>query len=270
MKRLLAALLLVLASRAECQIIQFTKLPCDPVFIAGNQGRPLPQSVVTVVSTLTGLPVTVFGDPLGTAFNGTVPPSQILQVFTSDAGTYSVLVTSSGTVKQYYIHCGQFTAGAQLVSVDYLADQLVPAAADCSTEDVPCVVNYPKGDVVRENVFLLMPSFPTSLSSATWVWRVQSDAGGQVVWQLDWCKDQPGDPVCILTHTETFVSFGRVIGGGPFTRVDLTVPVSSFSLNPGWSPNDGVSMGLTRGITDGRDNLQDTAFLEHFRLEFSR
>lgn len=261
---LIGLLLLLFASSANAV---FTKVPCTPLFVAGPQGRPLPDSVVSVVNESGVAITTVYNDPAGaTLYPFTIPSNQIIQFYVDQAGPYQVTVTAAGAIKTYYTICG-FGVSGRVLSIDRDAKTLDDSVAAREPTYTKSATGKPSTWTFLDDQILtfdfIAPSYETSFSQLLISTRISvTMVSCQLTWVVNMCKYANEDAVCDVTaaanSTSTVLTVPATIGD----RQDFTVSSwSSFSYDPG----DHIIVSITKqtgGCTNG--------ILENVRLELNR
>lgn len=271
MTRLLALLVLVVARLAQAAPF----FPCNPVLIAGPQGRPIPNATVQVVN-LDGSPLVngVWLNSMGTQqFLGLLPPDQVLQVF-ADPGIYRTDISGAGLTKSYEVVCGGGFGSLGNISIDRTADLLL-RTTDSPPNGFGCVNNLPcttafDPDVLQFVVFdFVMPShFPLTFLSALLTWHTYLAGPGDVVWSLNWCTYGTGQAPCDPsngTHKQTKTSTALSL----MERVDVVWDASLVGAGA-WAVGTHVVVAISREAENPADTLQTDAGLENIQLEFAR
>lgn len=249
----------------------FNKYPCTAIPIMNEQGRPVPNAVVAVQDSSTGVAVSVFQDPEGTIpFNLKVPPSTILQ-FYADPGIYEVNVGAAGITRVFFTVCGAgVPSSTRLISIDRTADTYrfntsAPAEFDCATTDKVCVVHFSSTSDEGMVDDFLMPSFPAEFVSMKIGWLSPSGSTGKrTVWQFEWCAYANGAAECSVSNAQTFTSTST----GDSRRVDVDITDAGSNIN--WNPNEHIKYRIRRMATNANDDLDADADFQNFRVEFER
>lgn len=237
--------------------------PCSPVFIAGPQGRPIPNNTV-IVADSNNNQLTVYNDADGVApFMNVLPANQILQVFYTP-GVFRVTVSGDGLTKQYQIVCGEGLGfSAKMLSVDRTADVMIDGPAVIAPLTCPpnasCYRTFGVDVESSTHFDFILPSFNTTISTILLSWFAPSGTG-QVVWRLDYCAYAVGENRCSPTgNNVVLVSSGAL---NPSQRTDA-------SVTPQWTWTAGqhIVVQVTRLVSG---TLLGNANLENVRLELFR
>lgn len=257
-----------------------TFYPCSPVFIAGPQGRPIPNAVVSVVN-LDGSPIAngVWLNSSGTQpFINLLPADQVLQVF-ADPGIYRTDMSGAGLTKTYEIVCGTGVGSSfNTISIDRTADLLLlttalPPTKGC-VDNYPCLLTYlPVVQQFATYDFRMPASFPLTFKTLTIQWAGAGvvQAGARVVWVVDWCVFKTGEIMCdpsLGGHTVTKAS----TVAGAFEMVDATFTTTDIPA-ASWVASDHVVVMIKRDGADPREGVPSAflaAELLNVQMEFSR
>jgi len=248
-KMFLGAIALLLAQPA---LAVFSKVPCTPLFVAGPQGRPLPDSVVSVADE-NGLAVTgsIYNNPQGTSlYPFTIPPSQIIQFYVDLAGPYQVTVTASGSSKTYWTICG-FGSTGRVLSIDRTANELNDSLVGFEPIYTKSTMANPDNWTFADSQVLtfdfVTPSFVTSFSTMTLGTITPALAGStncNLAWTVNFCSYANGDTQCDVPSA---VNTGGVAGAVTTSakRVDFTFNTSNWPLFI-WNPGDHIIVSITK------------------------
>lgn len=268
MKKILLALLL-LARCAQAQIV-FTFPPCDPVFLAGPEGRPIPNATVQFTNPDGSLPTNgVWLNYTGTTpFDNRIPANQILQVF-ADAGIYRVQVSGAGITKSYYTRCSVGVGeGLRKVSVDRTPDLLLLNTSSPPTLDCPlnqhCTLAFDQGNIAIFD--FVMPSFLLTLNNVLLTFQT-AESTINIAWSFNWCVYNVGQVMCNPTTAGNKKIVIKTVNFGQDVRQDVLFTGAEWSTL-GWVPNAHVVFALEREF--GGDTGSFPAFMQNIRLEFDR
>jgi hypothetical protein len=252
-------------------------VPCTPVFLAGDQGRPLPGAVVGVM-TEAGIAVTggIYNDPQGVSpYTFTLPPNQILQFFTDQAGRYQVLVSAAGMSKSYWTICGYGSTG-RVLSIAREAKDLNPNMptsalyAGSSTIGRPNAWDFEQGEALTFD--FIVPSFTTTFSSLLLETMTPQTSPGDlacpITWTVNFCKYANAGTTCDITATTNSISQTVTAPATADTRLDVVFS----SLNwPAlvYSAGDHIIISITMSPNASPTACQ-LGVLTHARLELNK
>ena len=266
-KMLLGAIALLLAQPA---LAVFSKVPCTPLFVAGPQGRPLPDSVVSVADE-NGLAVTgsIYNNPQGTSlYPFTIPPSQIIQFYVDLAGPYQVTVTASGSSKTYWTICG-FGSTGRVLSIDRTANELNDSLAGFepiytkSKNAKPDNWSFADSQVLTFD--FVTPSFITTFSSMTLGTVTPNSQPASydcnLAWTVNFCAYANGDAQCNVTAAANTAGVSLHMPLVQGIRTDFTFNAANWSSFQ-WSPGDHVVVSITKNAGGCELGVLDNVRLE--------
>jgi len=268
------SLILLMASlllSSQAGAVVFSKMPCTPLFVAGPQGRPMPDAAVAV-SLPNGIAATgIWLDPAGAQiYNYVVPSNQIIQFYMDDPGVYQVTVSSSGTTKNYYTICGYgINTPSPLISIDRTADVLLintisPPTFSCPT-DYPCQLEFDDEGGQWLLFDFVLPSYAVDFSELRLGIISGNVAICSILWEVGSCTYAAGALVCNVTLAPDAVS---VAVTAPVAGKRYDVVFSSSVWTPvNWLPNRHVIVYVKRPTGDQCAGIEA---LQNARLELSR
>lgn len=253
-------------------LADLAKAPCTPMFLAGPQGRPLPNATVSVTDS-DGVAVTggIYNDPNGASlFPFTVSSQQILQFYVDTPGEYQVSVSAAGANKTYWTICGYgLREDARIISIDRPAETLndsITSPPNSQPTYVPSTSGFPNtwtfvpDDVVTFD--FIAPSFTTTFRSLLISMRSSISPACSVTWAVYMCRFADGNTTCDpLLGTTTTVSAN--IPMVALQRVDAEIDDwDDFT----YSPDDHITVAIKMSGASTCSN----GFLTNVRIEFDR
>lgn len=266
----LIALLVVARAAGACTPAPF---PSNAVTIVGQQGRPLPNTTISITD-VSGVPIGAYGgaftDPSGCTPSTIVDPTGVYQFFTVVAGEWIVTVQGQGLTRRYYTTSG-IGVGGVATSIDRTAEVMIGHQSDtlqlfCDGGRIPCGWHFVNGFNNFVFIDFIMPSFRLVLSDILLSWVPMLGSNGTAVWSITWASYKSGEAV---THPSEVDPTGlTLLSTAPSdTRTDVSTTINPL---PDWQPQDHVVIFIWFVGADARNTISGPLFLENVRLEFVR